>query len=264
MSRFQCTFQSKVLHNPVNITVSLPFPIFDPTAVKETLDDIYAPRHKFKTLYLLHGAFSDSSSWTQISRAEEYADRYGLALVMPSAGNSFYTDLLHGPAYWSFISEELPRFVRSIFPLSEKREDNFVAGFSMGGYGALKLALNKPESFSAGIIISGVLDIVSVMKNPIHPLFDVNEYYGGFDKLEGSHNDLFAQLQRLKASGATLPRLYITCGVDDFVYNMNVKFRDFANANAVPLTFEDGPGAHTSDFLDQGLLRSLKWLASNE
>jgi S-formylglutathione hydrolase FrmB len=262
MSRFQCSFQSKTLLIPTTITVTLPFPVFDPVSSDQTLDDIYVPKENFKTLYLFHGAFSDSNSWSLYSRVEEYADRHGLAVVMPSAGNSFYADLLHGPAYWTFVSEELPQFVRSVFPLSDKREDNFVAGLSMGGYGAFKLALNKPEKFAAGISIFGVLDIVTIMKNPIHPVFDVDEYFGGFDKLEGSSSDLFAQLQHLKRQGVSIPKLYMACGLEDPLYAINVKFRDFAISHSVDLIYEEGPGAHTWDFCDPYICRALEWLST--
>jgi putative tributyrin esterase len=263
MSRFQCSFQSKALHIPTTINVILPFPVFDPISLNESLDEIYGSRNKFKTLYLFHGAFADFSSWSLYSRVEEYADRHGLAVVMPSVGNSFYADLLHGPAYWTFISEELPRFVRSVFPLSDKREDNFVAGLSMGGYGAFKLALNKPEKFAAGISLSGVLDIVAALRNPIHTVFNVNEYFGGFDKLKGSYSDLFAQLQKLKREGVSIPKLYLACGLEDELYEMNVKFRDFANSNSVDLAYEEGPGGHTWDFWDQYICRALEWLDYN-
>jgi putative tributyrin esterase len=259
MSRFQCSFQSKALQIPTTITVILPFPVFDPRSLSESLDDIYGSRDKFKTLYLFHGAFADSSSWSYI-RMEAHAEQHGLAVVMPSVGNSFYADLLHGSAYWMFVSKELPRFVRSVFPLSDSREDNFVAGLSMGGYGAFKLALNKPEEFAAGISLSGVLDIVTVMRNPIHPVFDLDGYFGGIDKLEGSYSDLFAQLRNLKREGVSIPRLYMACGLEDELYEMNVEFRDFARSNSVDLTYEEGPGGHTWDFWDQYICRALEWL----
>jgi putative tributyrin esterase len=259
MSRFQCHFQSKALLTPTTVTVILPFPVFEIES-DEVLDDIYKPGKKYKTLFLLHGAFADCDSWLYYTNIESYADQRGLALVLPSVGNSFYADLMHGPAYWTFVSEELPRFVRSVFPLSDKRSDNFVAGLSMGGYGAFKMALNKPEQFAAGISLSGVLDIVSVMKNPIHPIFNVDEYFGGLEKLKGSGNDLFAQLQKLQGDGITLPRLFMACGVDDELYEMNIKFRDFAKSVSVDLTYEESPGGHTWDYWDQNIQRALDWL----
>ena len=262
MAHFQCSFQSKALLTPVTITVTLPFPEFNALFSVRSYEEIYQVREQFKVLYLFHGAFADASSWFLYTRVAEYADRYGLAIVAPNVGNSFYADLVHGPAYWTFISEELPRFVKAVFPLSEKREDNFVAGLSMGGYGAFKLALNKPENFAAAISLSGVLDVVAVMKNPIHPVFDVEEYFGGISRLEGSHNDLFAQLRKLNQERRPTPRLYMACGFDDALYEMNRKFKEFALSNHVDLTYEEGPGGHTWAFWDHYICRALEWLVS--
>lgn len=98
------------------------------------------------TLYLLHGLSDDDSIWLRRTSIERYVAQMGIAVVMPQVHRSFYTDMAAGGQYWTFISEELPALARSFFPLSAKREDNFVAGLSMGGYGALKLGLRKPET----------------------------------------------------------------------------------------------------------------------
>ena len=117
----------------------------------------------------------------------------------------------------------------------------------MGRYRAFILALNKPDKFGAGIAISGVLDIVTAARNHIHPVFDVDEYFASLHKLESSYNDFFTQLQNLRKRGKSIPRLYMACGLDDPLYEMDVKFRDHANLNIIPLTYEGGPGGHTSD-----------------
>jgi len=155
MSCFQCSFQSKALLTTTAITVTLSFPVFDPISKDQSFENIYSSGKKFKTLYLFHGAFTDSSSWSLYNRMEEYADRHGLAVVMLNVGNSSYADLAHGSAYWTFVSEELPRFVRSVFPLSDRRADNFAAGLSTGGYNAFKLALNKAEKIVTASVSSG-------------------------------------------------------------------------------------------------------------
>ena len=103
MLRFQCSFQSKVLNIPTTVTVNLPFPVFGPLSLNGSLDDLYRFGKKFKTLYMLHWAFSDSSIWFQVSRVGEYAGRHGLAVVMPSVENSFYAGLLHDAAYWTYV-----------------------------------------------------------------------------------------------------------------------------------------------------------------
>src|SRR5882724_2530549 len=97
------------------------------------------------TLFLLHGMSDDETIWTRCTSIERYAAPLGLAVVMPNVHRSFYTNMLHGYRYWDFVSQELLEKARGFFPLSSAREDNFVAGLSMGGYGALKLALTLPE-----------------------------------------------------------------------------------------------------------------------
>ncbi len=262
MSRFECSFQSKALLSPATVQVILPYPLLE-DQIKTPLDDLYKIDAKFKTLYLFHGAFSNADMWLHLFNIEYYAEKHRLAVVMPSVANSFIADLQHGPAYWTFVSEELPRYIRSVFPLSDKREDNFLAGISMGGYGAVKLALNKPDQYAAAVSLSGVLDIVSVMKDPIHPIFNVDEYFGGFDKLVGGSNDLFGLLPALAGQGIAIPRLFLACGVDDSVHDMNLKFRDLARHHSVDLTFEEGPGAHTWEYWNGSIPRALDWLDRN-
>src|SRR5215207_9246851 len=114
---------------------------------------------KVRTLYLLHGHSDDHTSWQRWTSIERYAEGLNLAVVMPAVHLSFYNDMAHGGKYWQFISEEVPALVRDLFPLSSARRDNFVAGLSMGGYGAFKMALTHPERFAAAASLSGALDI---------------------------------------------------------------------------------------------------------
>ena len=110
-------------------------------------------------LYLLHGITDDHTAWSRYTSIERYADEAGLAVVMPSAFNSFYTDEVHGHGYWTFVSEELPRLVRCLFRVSDRPEHTFAAGLAMGGYGAVKLALTYPDRYAAAASLSGPLDI---------------------------------------------------------------------------------------------------------
>lgn len=263
MSHIECSFRSKALLVPTTVHVILPYPFFD-LRPETDFNDLYSVSAKFKTLYLFHGAFSDATMWLQaLHIVEHWAEKYHIALVIPSVGNSFYTDLAHGPAYWTYVSEELPRYVRSLLPLSPRRADNFVAGISMGGYGALKLALNKPDQYAAGICLSGALDIVSIMRNPIHSFFNIETYFGSFENLIGSNNDLYALIPKLTDQGIALPKLYVACGVDDELYQMSTKFRDLANILGIDLTYEEGPGGHTWEFWSEYLPRALEWLSQN-
>jgi S-formylglutathione hydrolase FrmB len=96
-------------------------------------------------LYLLHGLSDDDTAWLRRTSIERYVSELGLAVVMPQVHRSFYSDELHGLRYWTFLSDELPQLVDSFFHVSTRREDTFVAGLSMGGYGALKWALRQPS-----------------------------------------------------------------------------------------------------------------------
>jgi putative tributyrin esterase len=103
---------------------------------------------KIPVLYLLHGMSDDHTAWIKNTAIERYVSDRNLAVIMPSTHLGWYTDMAHGNKYWTFISEELPKITQSFFKhLSDQREDNFVAGLSMGGYGALKMGLKASKGF---------------------------------------------------------------------------------------------------------------------
>src|SRR5512145_3489198 len=149
---------------------------------------------KYRTLYLLHGHSDDHTAWMRWSSIEKYVEGLNLAVVMPAANLSFYTDMAHGKEYFKFISEEVPAVVRDMFSLSEKREDNFVAGLSMGGYGAFKLALTYPDRYAAAASLSGGLDLCETVRedNPRNDEFRLAEFrniFGDLSKVPGNDHD---------------------------------------------------------------------------
>ncbi len=94
----------------------------------------------FRVLYLLHGYSDDQTAWQRWSSIECYVEGLNLAVIMPAVQNSFYSDMAHGGKFFTYVTEELPALVHEIFPLSTERADTFVAGLSMGGYGAFKFS----------------------------------------------------------------------------------------------------------------------------
>ncbi|MDR2052635.1 MAG: hypothetical protein LBP80_04400 [Treponema sp.] len=148
MAFFECTFFSRVLAFDTNVCVYIPTPDADETTAGT--DRYFRKGVQFQTLYLLHGAFGDCTDWIRQTCIERYAWRRRLAVVMPSTYNSFYQNMYRGSEYLRYCSEELPDLVRSVFPLSPKREDTFAADLSMGGYGALRIAFERPDVFCAG------------------------------------------------------------------------------------------------------------------
>jgi S-formylglutathione hydrolase FrmB len=226
------------------------------------------PRKKLRTLYLLHGHSDDHTAWQRWTSIERYAEGLDLAVVMPAVHLSFYTDMVHGGKYWQFISEEVPAIVRDMFPLSSARKDNFVAGLSMGGYGAFKLALTHPERYAAAASLSGAVDIREVVRGH-HNLDDkvwlagMRNVFGDLSKVPGSKHDLMT-LARNVAKGQVRPRLYQCCGTEDFLYADNLRFRDTVRRLSLDLTYEEGPGEHNWAYWDKMIQRVLAWMFPNK
>jgi S-formylglutathione hydrolase FrmB len=220
---------------------------------------------KYRTLYLLHGHSDDHTAWMRWSSIEKYAEGLNLAVVMPAVHLSFYNDMAHGGKYWQFISEEVPALVRDIFALSSRREDNYVAGLSMGGYGALKLALTHPDRYAAAASLSGAVDLAEVVReekdDPENKawLEEMRTVFGDLSKVPGSKNDLFT-LARKVAKGSVKPRLYQCCGTEDDLYPDNIRFRDAVRKLPLDLTYEEGPGEHNWAYWDKMIQNVLKWM----
>jgi S-formylglutathione hydrolase FrmB len=210
----------------------------------------------FPVLYLLHGCSDDHTIWTRRTSIERYVSDLGIAVVMPNVHRSFYTDMVYGYKYWTFVSEELPKIVKSFFPVSDCREDTFVAGLSMGGYGAMKLALTHPDRFAAGASLSGVMDITKWAD------FSAQEYklIFGDNPVSGTDNDLFFLADKLvKNPSIPRPKIYQCCGTEDFLYQDNVKFKNyFEKLDGFDYTYEEAPGVHSWEFWDKYIQNALK------
>jgi S-formylglutathione hydrolase FrmB len=210
-------------------------------------------------LYLLHGLSDDHTTWLRRTSVERYVDALGLAVVMPQVHRSFYTDQAYGGRYWTFLTEELPELVGSLFRVSDRREDTFVAGLSMGGYGAFKWALRHPERFAAAANLSGAVDIAGLRTGRERPedprMF---ERIFGDRGPAGGEDDLHRLLDR--ATVADLPPLYLCCGTDDPLIDANIAFRDRAVAAGADVTADFGPGGHDWAYWDDRIQDVLTWL----
>ncbi len=215
----------------------------------------------YPTLYLLHGMSDDHTIWQRRTSIERYVSDMGLAVVMPTTHLAWYTDTQYGLRYFTYISQELPEICRSFFKgMSDRREDTFAAGLSMGGYGAFKLGLAASDTFSAVASLSGGLNIASLKSRhgERSPLFE--GVFGDLDKMEGSENDLFYLAEKLKKSGKPLPKMYQWCGTEDFLYQDNLKMRDHLRKLGYDLTYEESPGDHQWKYWDEKIQTVLNWL----
>ena len=216
---------------------------------------------KYPTLYLLHGMSDDHTIWQRRTSIERYVSDLGLAVVMPSTHLGWYTDMYRGHKYWTYISQELPRICRTFFPhMSDRREDTFAAGLSMGGYGALKCGLCAPETFGKVASLSGGLDAASICESDLGDSTLWEDIFGPKEKVRGSFNDLFAQAERLAASGKQKPDVYMWCGTEDFLYKSNVGMRDHLKKLGYNLTYEESPGDHQWKYWDEKIQTVLSWL----
>ncbi|MDR3632075.1 MAG: alpha/beta hydrolase family protein [Desulfocapsaceae bacterium] len=256
MALIHCHFFSQVLGLMSTMTVILPDP--GPFKAGVTSENRGGP---YPTLTLLHGLSDDHTAWQRRTAIERYVEGLNLAVVMPAVERSYYADMGFGRQYWTFISEEVPAFARHSFPLSGNRDENSVAGLSMGGYGAFKLALAYPDRYAAAASLSGTLDVVRLARTEqAAGQTELKNIFGEADALAGGANDLFALTKQLAAQGRPQPRLYQWCGVDDFLYEDNIRFRKHAESLGLDLTCEEGPGGHEWRCWDAQIQRVLAWL----
>ena len=206
-------------------------------------------------LYLLHGYSDDQTIWQRRTSVERYAASRNLAIVMPGVNHSFYCNEEYGERYWDYVSQELPMMMHRFFRLSDKPEDTFVAGLSMGGYGAMKLALNFPERFGAAASFSGAVDIASPRQRHNHNWKRIT----GGKSIKGTENDLFHML-KANAEAPHKPRLYVSCGTADFLYGQHKKFIPALKKAGWDVTaYEEPDATHEWGFWDREIRKFIEF-----
>lgn len=252
MALIEVNYLSGALYRTVPVNVILPLDDYDTNKREYTVKEGY----RFKTLYLLHGLLGNYTDWVTRTRIEKWATEKRLAVVMPSGDNSFYfRSRTPWNDYESFIGKELVEITRRMFPLSDKREDTFIAGLSMGGYGALR----------CGMIFSDTFSHVAGFSSAIHIFEDLSEEanIGLFDDIrkasETNLNPWIAAEEMLSRKGK-IPRFYMSCGTKDDLLKVNTDFRDFLIGKGVDLTWDEEDFGHEWDFWDSQISKVLDWL----
>ena len=241
MSLVNFNFESQYLCGNTEVSIILPDKPRDVDA-----KDFYANGKKYKVLWLLHGTYGDHSDWVRKSMVEIYAREKNLIAVMPSGLNANYSNwpsFMMGYNMFDYLTEELMPLIFNWFPASEKKEDNFICGLSMGGGGAIKYAVNHPDKFAAAAILSSApKDIRETSKNPLPRDASSITNAGGYESYVESNENIWELLAKIEEP-EKLPKLYFVCGTKDpIAYERFLLFRDYAKKIGLDAVFEEKEG----------------------
>lgn len=260
MALLQVNFFSTALKRTVPMTVILP--------VDKTMAGNRGCQSApcFKTLYLLHGLLGDYTDWVINTRIRQWAEARNLAVVMPSGDNSFYVDqITPNNRYGDFIGRELVELTRKMFPLSHKREDTFIAGLSMGGFGAIRNGLVHVETFGYIAGFSSAIHFFEMPANtPGRSLMGEEGVFGDLQQASLTDKNPRVALKQAMERNAPIPKIYMSCGLQDSLLPANRSFRDFLTANGIDLTYEETEGDHNWDFWNDQIHKVLDWLPLEE
>lgn len=211
-----------------------------------------------KTIYLLHGLTDDHTTWMRRSSIERYASERGIAVVMPNVDRSWYTDTTYSAKYFTYITEELPAICSKFFKqISGKREDTYIGGLSMGGYGAVKAAFTYPEKYAGCVSLSGALDVQECYRK-----YAQGEWDSIFGEAEytGSANDVFFLSKKAVDREAELPRVFMWCGLDDGLLDINRRFHDHLEELSIPHIYLESEGRHNWKWWDMYIQDAIDYL----
>lgn len=260
MAMVNLSFHSYYLGTQAHVTVLLP----------ERLNGapVDTSQKEYPVLYLLHGHSNDGMMYLTNGNTALLCRDLDLIVVMPSACRSFYTNAKHGYLYYDYMTKELPVVINNYFPVSQKRENTYVAGLSMGGYGAFMLAMRNPERFGAAASMSGAMDACYRLRSGggavQHKCADMDEnirnIFGSPGEYDGSDMDLFHLVRKLNASEGVKPRFFQCCGHEDGLLEQNRRMRDvFEQETSLQYQYQESRGIHNWYYWNRSLADVLEF-----
>lgn len=225
----------------------------------------YKTKKKYKVLWLLHGSWGGYNDYIRRSNIDLYAQEYNLMVVMPNALNSEYSnwnDFMLGYNMYDYFLNELMPMIYNYYPASNKKEDNFICGLSMGAIGAVKFTVNNPNLFSCCSAMSGtpINSLKYFNDNTLDPRnLKLVEMMGGIDKYLNSYENVWDKYKEVNKK-IDCPKFFFTIGKDDFLYDRYKEFKKYSidiKANGV---FKEYKGyGHEWRFWDKELVESLEF-----
>lgn len=212
----------------------------------------------YPVLYILHGMKNDNSSWMNLSNIFLTCRDMDLIVVMPSVQKSFYTDMVYGLDYYTYVSEELPLKLKNYLPITDDPQQTFIMGESMGGYGTLRIALSKPEQYGKAVCLSG-FNIGWASALPEKARIGA---FGFPETIDASDNNLLNLVERLKQHPGPLPAFKFYCGTEDICYPGCHSFYTTLKESCPKMQVEGEfwHGQHNFFFWNQAIPKALKWM----
>ena len=261
MALLQVSYSSVALKRTIPLLVILPV---DKISF-ETMSYGGEPDKKYKTLYLLHGIFGNHTDWVSGTRIQRWAEEKNLCVVMPAGENSFYINgTLPSSDYSDLIGKELVEVTRRMFPLSRKREDTYIAGLSMGGYGALYNGMKYSHTFGYIAALSAACNLLDSRESTL----GVNKLFGKYEEAVVSEKNTWVGIEKLaervKKGEAEAPEFFVACGLQDGLLPASRKLKKLLEENDFRVTYLEEDGGHEWDFWDRNIKRVLDWLPLEE
>lgn len=251
----------KILEMQRTINTQLYFPTDLPESVGNKIKGV---------ITLLHGFTNTGADWMMMSSACRYAADNGYVLVAPNADNSFYTDMHYGSPFYTCITQFLPMHLRRIFKLPDERDKNFIAGLSMGGYGALRVALTNPDKYAACGSFSGSVDLQTLVeqgKGTVMEQMMTIPIFGNIDHIPDEANLLLLAKQVATLPKEQQPRIYCSVGRQDGgipdIYAQNQTFRTLAKNLPLDYKYQEWDGVHEWNFWDRSLAEFIGFIQNS-
>ena len=264
MAIIHMSYFSICLMRNVHLTAVLPYD-------KATLsDNQYTVKGPFPTLYMLHGVSGNDTSLLYGSLISRYAMENHIAVIMPEGDNRYYVNCEQtGERFGDAVGQELVNLTRDIFPLSRRREDTWIGGISMGGYGCMVNGLRFSETFG-GIVSLGTgvrykhLDDESLQKDARvltdRPGFFEAIYNNNLDSVKDSEWNIEALARKKAEEKVAFPRIFMGAGSKDWRISEEKELAEYLEKLGAPVTFEEVEGGHDNQAWDQLMIKAFAWM----